>query len=151
VTRTLYSGFVNSGYEPQRSSGKLRSMAFRCSASTPSPTEKKTMRMRYGLSRNRSLIASNLRRKISGTPGNTWTFSTTTTGTIRWSEARSWAPSGISAILSRASLIRDWYTSSSAVTRPGSFTTRRPKARATPSIVTSSWVGPTPPDVNTQS
>ena len=72
-------------------------------------------------------------------------------GTIRWSEARSSGPSGTSAILSRASLIRDWYTSSSAATRLGSRTTRRPNARATPAMVTSSCVGPTPPEVNTQS
>src|SRR6266851_5184306 len=72
-----------------------------------------------GWSRNRSRIASNFWRKISGTPGRMYTFRIRTVGNRTVSPPTSSAPSGI--------------------------------ARATPSMVTSSWVGPTPPDVNTTS
>ena len=57
----------------------------------------------------------------------------------------------MSAIRSRASFGFPENAASSRVWSLGSRTTRTPRPRATPSIVTSSWVGPTPPEVNTQS
>ena len=63
----------------------------------------------------------------------------------------SWAPSGISAIFrwDSLSLSRKWRSRIS--TSIGWRTTLVAIPTATPSIVTSSWVGPTPPDVNTTS
>src|SRR5215813_7722717 len=75
----------------------------------------------------------------------------TTAGKTSPSAVMGCAPSGISAIRSRAGLRLPPRKPSSAATMTGSRTTGTPKARATPSIVTSSWVGPTPPDVKTTS
>src|SRR5215475_6992611 len=78
-------------------------------------------------------------------------FPATTAGKVRFSPATSTAPSGTSAILSRASFTRPFARVSIRRTSWGSRTTFTPSARATPSIVTSSCVGPTPPDVKTMS
>src|SRR5215510_2791778 len=104
-----------------------------------------------GSSRNRSRIASNFWRKISGTPGRTYTLRMSTVGKRIVSPPTSSAPSGISAIFRCDSLSRSRKCRSSRPTSIGWRTTLAPIASATPSIVTSSWVGPTPPDVNTTS
>src|SRR5437867_4629383 len=104
-----------------------------------------------GWSRNRSRMASNFWRKISGTPGRTYTLRTSTVGKRIVSPPTSSAPSGISAILRCDSLSRSRKCRSSRPTSMGWRTTLAPIAIATPSIVTSSWVGPTPPDVKTTS
>src|SRR2546427_5072241 len=60
-------------------------------------------------------------------------------------------PSGTSAILSRAAFTLSFRYSRSRPSIAGWRTTLRPRPRATPSMVTSSCVGPTPPEVNTTS
>ena len=78
-------------------------------------------------------------------------FRTTTAGNASSSPAISSAPSGTSAILSRASFSRPLWNPSSTRTSRGSRTTGTLRPRATPSMVTSSCVGPTPPEVKTTS
>ena len=56
-------------------------------------------------------------------------------------------PSTTSAILRRASLMRSPKYSRSVCSMSGWRTTGRPRPRATPAMVTSSCVGPTPPEV----
>src|SRR5712692_3232194 len=104
-----------------------------------------------GWSRNRSRIASNFWRKISGTPGRMYTFRIRTVGNRTVSPPTSSAPSGIAAILRCESFSRSRKCRSRMPTSSGWRTSLTSIARATPSMVTSSWVGPTPPDVNTTS
>src|SRR5712691_7773521 len=104
-----------------------------------------------GWSRNRSRIASNFWRKISGTPGRMYTYRSRTVGNRTVSPPTSSAPSGIAAILRCESFSRSRKCRSRMPTSSGWRTSLTSIARATPSMVTSSWVGPTPPDVNTTS
>src|SRR2546422_853512 len=104
-----------------------------------------------GSSRKRSRSASNFARKISGTPGRMYTLRIRIVGKRRGSPPTSSAPSGVSVIWRCASFSPSRSWPSRAATRSGWRTTPTPIARATPSIVTSSCVGPTPPDVNTRS
>src|SRR6266511_3844929 len=104
-----------------------------------------------GWSRNRSRMASNFWRKISGTPGRMYTFRIRIVGNRTVSPPTSSAPSGIAAILRCESFSRSRKCRSRMPTSSGWRTTLTSIARATPSMVTSSWVGPMPPDVNTTS
>ena len=107
-----------------------------------------------GAARNSSRTASNLRRKIAGTPGRIQTLRTTTTGQVLPGppgpvlQARAGRDVGHAQV----ALVQPL-----AVARPqqpfqlGVADERHPEGRATAASVTSSWVGPTPPEVNTLS
>src|SRR6202167_1159437 len=107
--------------------------------------------MKNGSVAKRLLSAFSLASNSCGIPGSTYTFSICTVGNRMSPASLSTAPSVTSAIRSAASSERPRKCSRIRLSSTGFITSGRLNARATPSIVRSSWVGPTPPEVITKS